>query len=303
MKCAVFSCLGLGDGLLALILSHNLHQNGHEVTTFHPNFDSLQTWFPHLPLKTMPPLEDLLEYDRFFIVYERSEWMQAILKFCKEKFPDQTTILNPIPSKRPNYPYWEEGRFELRRCMVDNLYIYCRDILKLPIATRENGIRVPEGARPKFFKNRVVVHPTSSRPGKNWPKRKYLAVKKQLEKEGYEVVFVVSSKEKEEWPEAVAFSSLDDLAVFVCESGWMMGNDSGIGHLASCLGLPTLTICRTRQIGYFWRPGWSPGEVLFAPRWIPNLKFYRFRDKYWQSLIPVRRVLSTFKRLISRTSQ
>jgi hypothetical protein len=303
MKCAVFSCLGLGDGLLALILSNNLHENGHEVTTFHPNFGSLQSWFPHLPIRPMPTLGDLEAYDRFFIIYERSEWMQAILKFCKDKFPNQTTVLNPIPSKRPNYPYWEEGRFELRRSMVDNLYFYCKDVLKLPQVTKSNGIRIPEQVKPKSVKNRIVIHPTSSRPGKNWPKKKYLAVKKKLEQDGYNVAFVVSSEEQKEWPEAVAFSSLSELATFVCESEWMMGNDSGIGHLASCLGLSTVTICRTRQIGYFWRPGWSPGEVLYASRWIPNLKFYRFRDKYWQKLISVRRVLASFRNLVSHTSR
>ena len=297
MKCAVFSCLGLGDGLLVMILSHNLHLNGHEVTTFHPNFASLQKWFPHLPVKPMPPLEALADYDRFFIINERSEWMGAILKFCKENFPDQTTVLNPIPSKRPNYPYWEEGRFELKRSMVDNLYFYCKDILKLPRVTKSNGIRIPESVVPKAFKNRVVIHPTSSRPGKNWPKKKFLAVQRALEKEGYEVVFVVSPAEQQEWPEAKIFSSLSDLAAFVCESGWMIGNDSGIGHLASCLGLPTLTVCRTRQIGYFWRPGWSPGAVLCPSRVFPNIKFYRFRDKHWQQLISVRRVLSSFKKL------
>ena len=35
MRAAVFSSKGIGDGLISLILSHNLHLNGYNVVTFH----------------------------------------------------------------------------------------------------------------------------------------------------------------------------------------------------------------------------------------------------------------------------
>src|SRR5690348_18510042 len=39
--CAVFSCQGMGDGLISLVLSNNLHLNGAEATTFHPFLNEL----------------------------------------------------------------------------------------------------------------------------------------------------------------------------------------------------------------------------------------------------------------------
>ncbi len=80
MRSAVFSCLGLGDGLLALELANNLHLNGDEVVTFHPFLQGLQGWLPHLPIRPFPPV--LEEFDRFFIIYEKTPWMEAVIQTC-----------------------------------------------------------------------------------------------------------------------------------------------------------------------------------------------------------------------------
>jgi heptosyltransferase III len=90
------------------------------------------------------------------------------------------------------------------------------------------------------------------------------------------------------------FSGQSEMTAFICESGYMIGNDSGIGHLASCLGLPTVTICRSEQNGRFWRPSWAPGKLITPYKWIPNLKGLRWRDQHWKTWISVRRVLDNF---------
>ena len=97
--------------------------------------------------------------------------------------------------------------------------------------------------------------------------------------------------------EAPLFANLSELAVFVCESGYMVGNDSGIGHLASNFGLPTLTICRSYQNALFWRPAWTIGEVITPSPWIPNLKGLRWRDRHWKKWISVNKALKGFHRL------
>ena len=113
-RCAVFSCMGLGDGLIALVLSNNLHLNGCQVTTFHPFLNELQDWFPHLPIERFPSLEQLesvlSQFDRFFLVLEKTSWMKQIMEYCQKYFPDKTTILNPIATPNCDYPYWEGGR-------------------------------------------------------------------------------------------------------------------------------------------------------------------------------------------------
>jgi heptosyltransferase III len=303
-KCAVFSCLGLGDGLIALVLSNNLSLNGYDVTTFHPFLNQLQRWFPHLKIAPFPKKEMLpsilSEYERFFIPFEKSEWMQEIIQFCEKHYPERTIIINPIATSKTNYPYWENGRFNGNLSFVDNLQIFCRDILKLSHVVKTNGIKSPDFIRVGQHSKRVVIHPTSSRPGKNWPLEKYLALSNCLRDLGYDPALVLTAKEKKELNlsfEIPDLPSLEELAAFVAESGYMIGNDSGIGHLASCLGLPTLTICRNAKVANFWRPSWSKGLIVTPSSFVPNLKGLRWRDKHWKKWIPVRKVKRAFFKL------
>lgn len=307
-RAIVLSCLGLGDGLISLILSHNLALNGYDVTTYHPFLNQMQSWFPTLPIQPFPSLEKLSPTlsgcSKIFIFYEKSPWMQEIIAHCLDKHAERVTILNPIATPNRDYAYWENGKFDGTIPFAQNLYHFCRDELKLAVASRENGIRPPEEAVRHRFSRRVLLHPTSSRPGKNWPREKFIEVSLRLKESGYDVALILTKGEREGWSEeelvdAPVFNSLSSCAQFIYESGYMIGNDSGIGHLASCLGLPTLTICRNALTAKFWRPAWARGEVLFPPLWIPNLKGMRLRDKHWKRWISVSRVLSRFQTLIS----
>lgn len=297
MKIAVFSCAGLGDCLLSLILSHNLASQGHEVVTFHPFMEALQNWFPGLPIRPFPP--KLEEFDRFFIFYERSTWMEAVLQECLKKYRDKTTVLNPIATPNTDYPYWEEGRFDGNQTFADNLVVFCQTMLGIKEAKKENGLSIPMDVKPRKYMNRIAIHPTSSRPGKNWPKVKYLKLAKKLKARGFEPVFIVSPKERVDWPEAPLFPTLDAMARFVAECGYMIGNDSGIGHLASLLGLPTVSLFKNERTAQFWRPSFGPNKVCLPKGWLPNIKFFRWRDQYWYWNLSVSQVLVTFEETTS----
>lgn len=285
--------MGLGDGLIASVLSHNLVRAGHQVDTFHPIMGQMQPLFPHLTfLPRNEGVDFLQEYDHLFFIYERSEWMENLI----DRFPDKTTVLNPIATPNCDYPFWEQGRFDGNQPFVDNLVQYCRNMLGIEDPVRTNGIVLPEHIKQGKYPERVILHPTSSRMGKNWTQRQFLALANQLERKGFEPVFILTSEEKRTWPsvEAPHFKDLVAVTHFVAESGWMIGNDSGIGHLASCVGVPTLIICRSQMVANFWRPSWSEGRVIVPPSWIPNLKGMRWRDKKWQYFVPVSRVYWKF---------
>lgn len=304
MKAAVLSCKGLGDGLIALVLSNNLRLNGYLVDTFHPFLDELQGWFPGLTLMRPPPLEKIQEvlssYEHYFIIYEKSTIGQAILSFCLTFFPKKTTVLNPIATTKRDYPYWEQGRFDGQYNFVDNLVRFCRESLQLKITTKSNGLVFPEQIMAHCFPKRIIIHPTSSREGKNWPQEKYLKLGLALKQEGFEPVFALTKEEKKQWDntscQILEYSTLHELAQRVAEAGYMIGNDSGIGHLASSCGLPTLTICRNRQTARFWRPAWARGSVITPPSWVPNLKGLRLRDQHWKKWISIERVLKEFEK-------
>lgn len=295
MKIAIFPCIGLGDGLIALVLANNLVKAGHTVEVFHPLLPQMQPLFPGVSLAPRPTDLKTLMHDKWIFFYEKLDWMQQALQVT----PEKNVILNPIATPNRDYPYYEEGEFDGTVPFVENLVQYAEKKWGIEEASQDNGITLPADVQRGKYPKRVILHPTSSRAGKNWSKHKFLALVKKLRSEDYEPVFILSEKERKDWPEAEApsFPDLCAVAHFVAESGYMIGNDSGIGHLASCLGVPTLTICRNRMSADFWRPAWANGEIIVPPKWIPNLKGLRWRDKKWQNFVPVRKVHEEFLNL------
>lgn len=301
---AVFSCQGLGDGLLALVLAHNLTLYGEEAVTYHPFLMQLQEWFPHLSLQPRFPLEkmeeELSRYQRLFFIYEKTDWMQQVIEYALKKYPLHTRILNPIATMNQDYAYWNEGQFKGSLPFAENLKLYCCNQLHIKQATASNGIALPKEVIRQRVEKRIILHPTSSRKGKNWPKEKFLALSQTLKEQGYDPVFILTESEKLDWPDTSSpfFSTIAELATFIAESKAMIGNDSGIGHLASCLGLPTLTICRNEKIAHFWRPAWAKNQIVFPSGWIPNIKGLRLRDRHWGKWISVSKVNREFSKLI-----
>ncbi len=306
-RCAVFCCRGLGDGLISLVLSHNLVSVGYEVVTYHPFLKAMQPLFPHLRLEPFPKKEECASFDRIFIFYEKSPEMKEILDFCEKNFPEKTKVLNPIATLKRDYPYWEVGKFDGSVPFAENLRVFCKDQLGIVEATPLNGITLPKGAAKGLHAQRIVIHPVSSKLDKNWTPEKFIYLAKRLETSGFEPYFVLTEKEKELFPEKnirlAPPSDLVSLAIWIYESRAMIGNDSGIGHLASCLGLPTVTICRNKIASFFWRPAWALAAVVTPPSWIPNIKRCRLRDWYWQQWIPVSSVFSRFCQLCKPGNQ
>ncbi len=303
-KAAVFSCKGLGDGLLCLQLSHNLSKNGYQVDTYHPLvLHQLQEWFPHLPIL---PIGDKLQvqeilsaYERIFINYDdSSKFIMKLIQEGKKQYPNKVLVINPSVSKKKNQPFYEDAKFSPEICMVKNIKSLCKAVLHLDDVTKSNGIQPPKNFQFCKYARRIIIHPLSAKAGKNWPKEKYLQLADWLKKQGNHPVFVMTPKEKEAFEkdlsddyEVKSFSNLHDLAGYVYESKSMVGNDSGIGHLASALGLPTVTLFRSCRYANVWIPGWSRAEAVYPSPFYPNISGWRFRDKNWGKLISVKRVL------------
>lgn len=301
-KCAIFSCLGLGDGLITLVLANNLALNDCEVTFFHPSLASLQSWLQNVKLEKFPSPEELHYFDEIYFFYEALKPMQRLISYANDYFPEKTRILNPIATSRKNIEHYNEGKFNTSKTFVCNIANYCKTALQLKNVVLENGITLPllSALTHRKFQNRVILHPMSAKESKNWPIRKYISLAKKMKKKGYDPVFIMTKKENRLFPEIKGpkFSSLSELASFVYESGYFIGNDSGVGHLASCLGIETVTVCRSKRIAQFWRPGWANGVVVSPPKWIPNGKGFRWRDQQWKKWISVSRVFRGFKSLL-----
>jgi heptosyltransferase III len=322
-KIALITSFGLGDSLIFLIIANNLQRNGYEVTCYSNMLVQMQSWIPNVKCLPFPDIKpdgfDLILSDANSILTKNKNlddaakdavfFSMAGSRSTKKLYADHAARLKHTPRlarlanasgmllkhTKDNDLYCPENN------MVENTVIFCREVLMLDNATPENGITPPADLLLRKHQRRVIIHPLSTNEQKNWSAKQYLALAEKLKQKGFEPVFITSPKERETWESLVngkfelpLFPSIAELAAFVYESGYMIGNDSGIGHLASNLGLPTISIYNSRD-HYRWRPGWSEGIVI-KPCWLWRL----FPKSSWRRFISVRRVLNTFSTRLHR---
>ncbi|VVB80393.1 Glycosyltransferase family 9 (heptosyltransferase) [uncultured archaeon] len=300
-KCAVFCSQGLGDGLLFLLLSENLQRNGYEVDTYHPSLAQLQEFFPNQALHGMHSLDGIVSlissndnYERVF--FNLDSWNAEAAFKAKETHPDRVFLLKPTTCKGKNI--YRTGFLEPKKTLLENLCLFCKEELHLSHVVKENGMQAPAHLEYRKNKQRIAIHPTSRDPMKNWPKERFLHLKRRLEKEGFEPFFVMSLEEKKAWgSDATPFASLVDVASFIYESSYFIGNDSGLGHLASSLHITTLTLFSTWRKEMFWRPDFFIGLTVKPPFWLPNWKGLGLQEEKGKEFIFERAVLKQFYRL------
>lgn len=291
MKACVFCSHGLGDGLLFLILSNNLQKNGYEVETFHPHLKEMQDWFPSLKIGPFKKMEK--EYDLIIINYDKRRVTQELIGYCKKRFPKKTWVLHLSTSicKKPLGDYV----FNRNISVVENLVYFCKKELHLHHVERSNGI-----VKKKIIKDRkkIIIHPFGNKERYHWPLKKYISLAKKFRQDGFKVFFIGSREEKKRFfvkdIDFPHFSSLDEVASFIASSQYVIGNNSGIGHLASCLNIPTLILFSTRRQKQLWRPDWTKASFCLPSYLLPNVKFFRLKEKYWKNFISVSKIYKRF---------
>ena len=115
--------------------------------------------------------------------------------------------------------------------------------------------------------NLTVIHPGSGSPHKCWPPESYLELARRLNSargEGPRPRVIIGEVELEQWPAARidAFNAVADLRrpnsltelLDACAgAARFIGNDSGPGHLAAIIGIPTLSLFGPTDPAR-WRP-------------------------------------------------
>ncbi|HSZ58114.1 MAG TPA: glycosyltransferase family 9 protein [Tepidisphaeraceae bacterium] len=99
----------------------------------------------------------------------------------------------------------------------------------------------------------VVLHPGAGSGKKCWPPERYLELARLLNSSGRAVEVVLGEVEMERWP-AAQVKAFENVAVArrtatllelldrIAAASAFVGNDSGPGHLAGILGVPTISI-------------------------------------------------------------
>lgn len=304
---ALFCHNGLGDGINFLVLAHHFITHGWSLDTYHNSLASMQNWIPHVPIYAYPDakhIPDLLErYDWFFVVQNKgSAWIAELIREGKRRFPERVKVFYVYPSSHiVNEPFYLDTCIQPTIPLAENLHLFCQRFLGCRDTVCSPGLIFPPHLQHRCQARRVVIHPTSGKLERNWSVEKFVKLALQLQQRGYEVVFIPGNEAQHHWHvpgiEARYFQNLDQLAAFLFESSYFIGNDSGPGHLASALGIPTLTLFNRYKAAALWRPSFAPGVVVAPSHWIPNLGGLRWRDRYWQRWISVPHVLRGFNDL------
>lgn len=303
MKAAVVCSKGMGDGLMMMTASHRLHLEGYEVTTFQDILGELKSWFPGQHFAKRSTITSLDDFDLILLQNDNTPFSFDLI----DRYRDNIHIFYASYEPHKHRPLTaKDVVFDRSEPLVKNIAEGIAMILNKEHPIYENGITPPKELELCYRKHhkRVVIHPTSTTPKRTWTAKKFLTVAQKLEEKVWQPVFSVSPNERPEWEERLeglfplpAFPSLAALATYLYESHFLIGNESGTGHLASNLGIPTLIVASCPKQMALWRPGFLLGEVITPPPYIPNFKSFRLREKKWQSFIPPKRILKAYQKV------
>lgn len=326
-RIAVVPALGLGDSLIYLIVANNLARAGYSVTLLSNHLAHFAQWLPSIRVLPFPqPEQTHALADAYDLVLSDCGGIVTSLQQTSTCLAQHFVFVGTL-RVHPDYLQDHRERLaarlgpakaglmrELASCagpirtrdddslsMVEQAVAFCQSKLAIPNAVAEAGFVAPSTLVARRHRQRVMLHSTSYNVKKNWPYEKYLRLARRLKQQGFDPQFVLSPKERAEWaPRFEAefavpqFANTQELAAYLYESGYVIGNDSGVGHLASALGVPVLTIYRKRRDGFCWRPGWGRNAVVRPLISMGAIKHV------WMIFLSVSRVERAFTTLVSQ---
>ncbi|MDN5804435.1 MAG: glycosyltransferase family 9 protein [Microlunatus sp.] len=166
-------------------------------------------------------------------------------------------------------PTWDDDLHEVTR--------WCRLVEWAGLPTDPSDLRLTAPGVEPAVAGAVVLHPGAAAPARRWPADRFAAVGRELARRGHRVVVTGSAAERslgEEVaqaaglpPAAVLSGALDltSLAALVSAASLVLCGDTGVGHLASAYGIPSVLLFGPTPPAR-WGPPPGPHTVLWAGR-------------------------------------
>lgn len=277
----------LGDTLISLITVYNLFKQNYSIEVFGDYAYALRRWFPHFTIHPQLSIDQQEILQNYSTVIHLGH---SLLSQEVETWHSHSIFL------------WRKPLYTSKNSIVEVQLIQCREIFNIEEPTLNNGLVVPANVCFGKYQNRVMIHPTSSKIDNQWPPKKFAQLAKILSLRGYQPYFILLPQERGSWEKNAgpglsipSYQNIDEVAAALCESGYFIGNDSGIGHLASNVGLPTLTIMIRFGLMRQWRPSFHcRNEVILAsPRYCPR----PIKELIWKKCTTVSKVIKKFEKL------
>ncbi len=145
-------------------------------------------------------------------------------------------------------PQWRAGEHEVLR--------WCRLLAESGIAAEpwHLGIAAPSCPAPPAFAGATIVHPGAASEARRWPVERFAAVARRCALRGETVIVTGAASERELTGDVTRLArlprerdlggrtSLTELAALVAGAGRVICGDTGIAHLASAYGVPSLVL-------------------------------------------------------------
>ena len=307
-KALVIPSSGIGDGCIFLSLCCNLAQAGFKVDCIHTNLSCLNDWIDSYQICSR---EDFgccstaiaNQYDVIIINKDSSNFTKTLIETLRKS---NCSFYLLSPSSRRGFLASENPPIFCRKDLplLENLSFFYQNIFKITFFEKKTGIQVPlETTENSKSQKYIAIHASASSTARQWPLRRFMKVCKRLQSLGYRPVFIFWDSPQElelaqrigSQCEKKVFSQIKPLTSFLNSCMYFIGNDSGLGHLASSLKIPTLTIfnCPIKKI--FWKPNYTVGVGIAPSRWIPNVKWFRIRTYAFFLIFPWQVMRKFFK--------
>ncbi len=174
-----------------------------------------------------------------------------LFSFSKELERSLNTIRGPIIRRIPPRPA-RSKTIHVTQYLLQNLSglkIFKDSNIK--IESRLSKIPHSDLRDSAFDPAKIMIHPGSGSPKKNWPLNYFIETEKMLHSAGLTPEFIIGPAEKSLSANLSATGTLrivhlmhdlNELVHLLKAAGGFIGNDSGVSHLAAFLGLPTVAI-------------------------------------------------------------
>jgi predicted lipopolysaccharide heptosyltransferase III len=160
-------------------------------------------------------------------------------------------------------------------------------------------------------RNIALIHPAAAFATKQWAVEKFARVVEFLAERGFTSVAIAAPNEQallaelrsETSVNVVTFAlTLPEVTALAARSQLFVGNDSGIAHIASAVGTPSVVVFGSSNIAH-WRP-WNsaPAEVVYEEMPCQPCHGYfcaQFAQPECILRVPVVRVTAAIERLLS----
>ena len=295
----------LGDVTVCIRLAQTLTDSGYRVTLFSDILKSSNKNFEWLDIQCLPSdFEALFECFDIYLLDILAPWVkkrlqqfssksESVFFFTAKDFPEHLDFQKKEIEKTSRSAGFLINRpFCLKpnsgQHMIDWVDDYAKEMFGITACPQRPSVTF---CQPLTDKDHVVIFPTTPNVKKNFSSRGFYKLAKRLSDLGMKIEIVGMPHEKESLEKVFegfnvrAFSDISQLIEYLRAAVAVISNDSGGGHLAAMLGVPTITITRKNK-DFVWRPGYDLGNVI-----TPDIVFKAGGGHIWRPFVSLNKII------------